>query len=466
VVDALRMVVHLLLVRPLMRLLFGVNVVGRENIEGLDRFVVIANHNSHLDIFLLFAALPADKITRTHPVAARDYFEKPAILFKAVQFLLQPVWVTRGESGLGALKEMQKRLDAGHSLIIFPEGTRGKPGELEEFHAGVGLLARKNTDVPVIPVYLEGPERAFPKEAMFPLPLWNHVTIGPPERLRGESHDIADRLHDHLKALADEELACRQHRELESRRPCCVAVIGIDGSGKSTVSKRLAGMSSGESCFIGDSLELFEDGVPRDAQPLVTEQVRKWMSRHAKAARNLARYKIPKLAELLLRDRLLTQVERWYRPSSIFMDGAPLLNMAGWAILYHEEYFKAEVCSKAIDILCGKDGALKKDPIFSQFPELRMMSRLNLNHLHLPDVVIFLDVDPEVSMARITSRGEKVQAHEDVEKLTKLQSAYRLVCDVLESRCRVCRLDGNKDLETLVDEAQAFVSTREGFRQD
>lgn len=455
------MAVHLFLVRPLMRLLFGVNVVGRENIEGLDRFVIIANHNSHLDIFLLFAALPAGQITRTHPVAARDYFEKPKILFKAVQFLMQPVWVTRGESGLGAIKEMQKRLDAGHSLIIFPEGTRGEPGKLEEFHAGIGLLARKNSDVPVIPVYLEGPERAFPREVAFPLPLWNHVTVGPPQRLQGESHDIADRLHDHLKALADEEQALRQRRTEGPHRPYCVAVIGIDGSGKSTVSKRLAGASQGESCFIGDNLELFKDGTLRDAQPLVTEQVRKWMSRQAKATKDLAHYKVPKLAELLLRDQLLSQVERWYRPDAIFMDGAPLLNMAGWAILYHEEYFNADVCAKALDILCGRDGGLQKDPIFAQFPELRLMSRLNLNHLHLPDAVIFLDVDPDVSMTRITSRGEKVQAHEDVAKLTKLQSAYRLVCEVLESRCRVCRLEGNKDLETLVSEAHSFVASRE-----
>ena len=228
--------------------------------------------------------------------------------------------------------------------------------------------------------------------------------------------------------------------------------------GKSTVSRRLAGASKGESCFIGDRLELFTDGNPRDVQPLATDQVRQWVGMQAKAAKNLAHYKVPKLAELLLRDQLLSGVERWYRPDSIFMDGSPLLNMAGWAVLYHEKYFNADVCSRAIDILCGKDGKLKRDPIFSQFPELRLMSRLNLNHLHLPDAVVFLDVDPEVGMARIMSRGERVQVHEDVEKLGKLQSAYRLVCDVLESRCQVCRLEGNRDLESLVGEATEFVN--------
>ena len=81
--NVLRTGLHLLLIRPLLRLLFGVNVVGRENLEGLDRFILAANHNSHLDIFLLYSALPPSRIARTHPVAARDYFKNPPWLFTA-----------------------------------------------------------------------------------------------------------------------------------------------------------------------------------------------------------------------------------------------------------------------------------------------------------------------------------------------------------------------------------------------
>jgi 1-acyl-sn-glycerol-3-phosphate acyltransferase len=225
--NALRTALHLLLIRPLLRLLFGVNVVGRENLVGLDRFILVANHNSHLDIFLLYSALPPGRIARTHPVAARDYFSKPPWLFKMVQFLLQPVWVDRKESGIAAIKEIQRRIDAGRSIVIFPEGTRGTAGELQEFRGGVGLIAGHNPDVPVVPVYLQGPERAFP------LPLWNHITIGPPQLLRGRSRDISSRLHDHLEALAEEERAYRQRRMPEPHKPFVVSVIGIDGSGKS-----------------------------------------------------------------------------------------------------------------------------------------------------------------------------------------------------------------------------------------
>jgi len=455
--DALRTALHLLLIRPLLRLLFGVNVVGRENLDGIDRFILAANHNSHLDIFLLYSALPPGKIAWTHPVAARDYFKNPPWLFKMVQFLLQPVWVNREESGIAAIKEIQGRLDDGHSIIIFPEGTRGAAGELQVFRGGVGLIAGHNPDIPVVPVYLEGPERAFPKAAAFPLPLWNHITIGPPQLLKGKSREISARLHDHLKALADEELAYRQQRMPEPHKPYVVAVIGIDGSGKSTLSRRMAGCFEGDSCFIGDSLELFKNGAACDAQPLVANEVRKWVGRQAKSAKNLAHYKIPKLAELLLRDRLLSDVHRWYRPDRIFMDGSPLLNMTGWAILYHEDAFNEDVCATAMDLLTGKHACGKRDPIFKEFPELLALRKLNLTHLHLPDAVIFLDVDPAVCVERITSRGEAVQAHENIEKLTQLRKAYALVCDVLQKTRPVCRLAGDKSLEQITDEAVAFI---------
>jgi len=457
--NALRTALHLLLIRPLLRLLFGVNVVGRENLDGLDRFILAANHNSHLDIFLLYSALPPGKIARTHPVAARDYFENPPWLFKTVQFLLQPVWVDRENSGVAAIKEIQRRLDDGRSIIIFPEGTRGAAGELQEFRGGVGLISGHNPDVPVVPVYLEGPERAFPKAAPFPLPLWNHITIGPPQLLHGKSREISCQLHDHLKALAEEEQAYRQRRIPEPHKPFVAVVIGIDGSGKSTLSRRLANCFEGDSCFIGDSLELFKEGEPCNAQPLVANEVRKWVGRRAKSAKNLAHYKIPKLAELLLRDRLLSDVDRWYRPDRVFMDGSPLLNMTAWAILYHEDSFSEEVCATAMDILAGKHVCGKRDPVFKQFPELLTLRKLNLTHLHLPDAIIFLDVDPAICMERIASRGEAVQAHENMEKLTQLRKAYHLVCDVLQKTRPVCRLAGDKTVEQITDEAKEFIKS-------
>jgi 1-acyl-sn-glycerol-3-phosphate acyltransferase len=447
---------HALIIRPLLHLLFGVNVVGRENLEGIDKFIIVANHNSHLDIFLLYLILPLKKICQTHPVAALDYFSKPGWLFKAMCFLFQPIWLNRAEKSISIIREMQKRLDEGHSIIIFPEGTRGESGEIKDFYRGVGLTARKNPDVPVIPVFLEGPERVFPKKAPFPLPLWNHITVGPPQIIQGKSRDITAKLHKHLITLAEEEQSYRQRRISEPRKPFVIAFVGIDGSGKSTLSRHLIKLLKGESCFISDGLELFNNGEPYHAQPLIINELRQWMGRKSKKAQNLSRYKIPKLTELLLRDRLLTEVQRWYRPEQIIMDGSPLLNMTAWAILFHEECFNEEVCAKALDVLTGRGDLAKNDRIFTQLPELNTLRKLHLNHLHLPDAVVFLDVEPKVSIERIKSRGQTVQAHENEQKLTKLSKAYHVVCDVLEKTIPVYRLSGDNDLELLVQQTYAF----------
>jgi len=463
IIISVRILLHMLIIRPLLHLLFGVNVVGRENLDGIDKFIIIANHNSHLDIFLLYLILPPKKIAKTHPVAALDYFSKPPWLFKAMRFLFQPIWVNRTEKSISIIREMQRRLDEGHSIIIFPEGTRGEAGEIRDFQRGIGLTARKNSDVPIIPVFLEGPERVFPKKASFPLPLWNHITVGPPQIIQGKSRDITAKLHKHLITLADEEQSYRQRRISKPRKPFAIAFIGIDGSGKSTLSRHLIKLFKGESCFISDGLELFNNGEPYHAQPLIVNELRQWVGRKSKKAQNLSRYKIPKLAELLLRDRLLTEVQRWYRPDQIIMDGSPLLNMTAWATLFHEDCFNEEVCAKALHVLTGHDDLPKNDRIFTQLPELNALRKLNLNHLHLPDAVVFLDVDPKVSIERIKSRGQMVQAHENQQKLTKLSKAYHVVCDILEKTVHVYRLSGDDDLDLLAQRTYAFVK---GIRED
>jgi hypothetical protein len=157
------------------------------------------------------------------------------------------------------------------------------------------------------------------------------------------------------------------------------------------------------------------------------------------------------------------EVQRLYRPEQIVMDGCPLLNMTAWAVLFHEECFNEEVCGKALHVLTGQWEPAKNDRIFTQLPELKTLRKLHLNHLHLPGAVVFLDIEPKVSIERIMSRGQRVQAHENEQKLTKLSGAYRMVCDVLEKTLPVCRLSGDSDLDTLAQQTYAFVKeVREG----
>lgn len=457
-----RLWVHLLVLRPLLRLVFGVTVVGKENLRGLDRFVLVANHNSHLDVLLLYAILPTSHVLRTSAVAARDYFARFPPLVRALEYLFRPVWVDRGRKDSDPVAEIVRRLDEGTSIIMFPEGTRGEPGQLQEFKTGVGRALTARRDVPVIPVHIFGPERSFPRAAPFPIPLWNHVTVGPPQLMRGERHEIATTLRE---AIADIErtVSATRHRRAV-RKPACrsVAVLGIDGSGKSTLSRRIAERASvqGTVGWIGDTLELFEDGHPQDLQPLRVERVREWVGRQAKQAKSLARYKIPKLTELLLRDRILGDTRRWYGPDFTVMDGSPLLNMTAWAALYREEYFDEEFCAGAVGILSSRGERRRAgDPLLRRFPELRFLLRLGVNRLQVPDAVVFLDVAPAVALERITARGEARQVHETEEKLSKLSEAYRMVCRVIQARYGVATLvlEGVRPLDEVTEDATAFV---------
>ncbi len=430
-----RVLIHVLLLRPVLKLLFGVGVEGREHLREADRFMIVANHNSHLDVFLLFHVLPPGRIDRTHPVAAFEYFSRWTPVFRLVDWLFQPVWIVRDAAEGDPLEGMRARLRQGHSLIIFPEGTRGEPGALARFRTGVGRIAAEFRDVPAIPVFLAGPERGLPRSTPLPVPIWNRVVVGPPRTFGGTAEATAGALQAAVEELAETEMGARHRRAERPREPPTVAVLGIDGSGKSTLSRNLARHLSREvdACLVTDDVVFFRGGEEKEMRPLLTEKVREAIGRRAKTAASLKHYKVPKLVELLLRDRVAGELRRWYAPGVVVLDGSPLLNATAWAMLYREDLFDEALCAAGLRILTGDDeGIPKDDPIYASFPELVALKRLRLTNLAMPDVVLFLDVEPAVCMERIRSRGEERQAHETEERLAKLRDGYRTVCRVLE----------------------------------
>jgi 1-acyl-sn-glycerol-3-phosphate acyltransferase/thymidylate kinase len=463
--------IHLLLLRPLLRLFFGVSVEGREHLAGLEQFILAANHNSHLDLPVLFGLLPVARIRTTHPVAARDYFGRRAVLFRLVDYLFKPIWVVRGEPSGKAVDEMLHRLADGHSIIIFPEGTRGTPGEIGRFRTGVGRLVEKHPGVPALPVFLCGPERALPKHSSVPLPLWNRAVIGPQQRFSSDCQEIAASLESMVRELSESETGNRHRRIPRARRCPTVAVLGIDGSGKSTLSRRLARALSirGRVSRISDRLEFYEDGVCTTVRSLPSEAVRQALGSYAKTAKSLRHYKIPKLAELLLRDHLLSEMRRWHAPEIAVLDGSPLINLTAWARLYKKELTDPAVITAVIRVLTGRDDGSGENDERLRLPELQAMQRLRIARLAMPDVVLMLDVDPAVSMERIRARGERIQAHESEEKLARLREGYLAVCKVVRTEfgVPVSVLDGGHDPDALVSEALDFLRTcREKERDD
>jgi len=361
------------------------------------------------------------------------------------------------------LREMKKKLSSGCNIIIFPEGTRGSPGEISTFKSGIGRLAVEFRDVPIVPVFLTGPEKAFPKKALFPLPIWNNVTIGHPQVFVGDSRDITDSLENMIREVAESETACRHRRHEPRKHPFTVAVLGIDGSGKSTLSREISReISDGcRVCLVTDGLELYENGNPKSVQPLLTEKVREAVGGYAKTAKSLRLYKIPKMAELLLRDRIMAEVGRWYTSDIVVMDGSPLLNIVAWAVLYKKGQLSEETCAKAISVLAAEAERIDAaDPIFTEFPELMHMKRLKLNTLKLPEVVLFLDIRPATACERIAARGKPQQVHETEEKLGQLRQAYRMGCDVVQRHWHIptAVIDGEDSIETVTAAALEFIN--------
>ncbi|NOR53443.1 MAG: hypothetical protein GQ536_05085 [Candidatus Aminicenantes bacterium] len=459
---SLRILIHLILLRPFLKLFFGINLAGRKNLTSLDQYIIIANHNSHLDTLLLFYTLPVKHILMTRPVAAEEYWSQSKAMFKLVNYLLRPIWIVRDQKVDDPLKEMKEALDSGQNLIMFPEGTRGAPGQIGRFKTGVARLAVEYRSVPIIPVFLLGPEKAFPRKSALPLPIWNTVTIGPPQMFEGDTLDITSSLEKMIRELSESETAKRHRRYKHPKPAFTYAVLGIDGSGKSTlsrmVSKRLSDVF--RVCLVSDNLEFYENENQKELQPLLTEKVREALGRYAKRAKSLKHYKIPKLAELLLRDHIMGEVQRWYTPDVIVQDGCPLLNLAAWAKLYKEDYFDTNDCSKAIKVLTGKREEITKDyPIFTKFHELAALKRFRLDHMRLPDAVIFLDVAPSHSIQRIKGRGEQRQVHETEEKLARLREGYLLVTHVVEKEFNIPTriLNGELDIDKVTASAMEFV---------
>ncbi|MHB0970589.1 MAG: lysophospholipid acyltransferase family protein [Thermoanaerobaculia bacterium] len=195
-------------IRAAMRVYHRLEISGRENLPVSSSFVLVANHASHLDAVALLAALPLRAIHRAFPAAASDYFftNLPKVVFSAIVINAMPF--DRKENPRRSIELCRQLLETpGHVLILFPEGTRSPDGAMREFKPGIGFLVA-GTNVPVVPCYLEGASRAWPKGKWIPRPRKLRLRIGTPINFAGSGHSkeealaIAARLREAVAALS------------------------------------------------------------------------------------------------------------------------------------------------------------------------------------------------------------------------------------------------------------------------
>lgn len=141
----------------------------------------------------LMASLPLHLLIKTHPVATAQYFGRKKWLVWLSNLFVNTVLIQRKEDveidpataqqleSSKALTLLEKKIAKGHSLIFFPEGTRGEPEKLQDFRKGIGVLLQRFPKIHYIPVFIHGTGKILPKGALFPIPFEASVRIGKPQ---------------------------------------------------------------------------------------------------------------------------------------------------------------------------------------------------------------------------------------------------------------------------------------------
>lgn len=151
--------------------------------EALQR-IYFANHQSHLDWVLIWAALPGDLRVRTRPIAARDYWTTGRFKHWLTREVFHAVYVSRQRADdQDPLEPLVDALQQGDSLVIFPEGTRNNKGEPQPFKTGLYHLAERFPGVQLIPVWIDNVQRVMPKGEVVPVPILCTATFGAPLQL-------------------------------------------------------------------------------------------------------------------------------------------------------------------------------------------------------------------------------------------------------------------------------------------
>lgn len=174
-----RFIIYKVILKPFLRFVIGVRF-PKESEFPPGQYLIIANHNSHLDTVSLLCSIPTDRLLDVHPAAAADYFAKNKLMAFLCEFFLNTVFVRRkGEGGTGKpIDDLDAHVKSGKSLILFPEGTRGRPEEIVDFKNGAAILLQRNPSLNLLPIFLQGMGKAMPKGDGLPLPTECELRVG------------------------------------------------------------------------------------------------------------------------------------------------------------------------------------------------------------------------------------------------------------------------------------------------
>ncbi|MEO7404451.1 MAG: lysophospholipid acyltransferase family protein [Burkholderiales bacterium] len=209
-VALLRIGFVILVAYPVVLVMLGLTIRHRARLPTKGPAVIAANHNSHLDTLALLTLFPLFRIPQVRPVAAADYFLGGGLKswFSLNVVGIIPVMRRRivpnedPPRDEDPLADCYAALERGEILLIFPEGTRGEPEQMQSLKAGVSFIARRFPTVPIVPVFFYGLGRSMPKGTWYPLPVFVDVRVGPSLHWTGDKTVFMGHLRDAFERLA------------------------------------------------------------------------------------------------------------------------------------------------------------------------------------------------------------------------------------------------------------------------
>jgi 1-acyl-sn-glycerol-3-phosphate acyltransferase len=168
--------------------------------------IYFANHQSHADLVMIWAALPSELRSITRPIAARDYWTQTPFKQWITTRVFNAIYVDRARTGdQDPLEPLIEALSSGDSIILFPEGTRGHAEDPQAFKAGLYNLAQRFPKVVLVPAWIHNVQRVMPKGEVVPVPILCSVTFGTPMQLAPgeERRAFLDRAREQVIALRD-----------------------------------------------------------------------------------------------------------------------------------------------------------------------------------------------------------------------------------------------------------------------
>lgn len=176
----LRKLFFVLIAKPLVLVLLGINIRDRHLLPTSGPAVIVANHNSHLDTLALMSLFSITQLDQIHPVAAADYFLKNRFIKWFTIHIIGIIPIERNptEKNQNLMLPLIDALKQNSILLLFPEGSRGEPESLVKLKNGIGRLISECPEVPVIPVFFHGLGKALPKGEIILIPFFIDAFVG------------------------------------------------------------------------------------------------------------------------------------------------------------------------------------------------------------------------------------------------------------------------------------------------